>query len=430
MSRIDFQKLKGSLANTEKANIAFELMRKNELEKLYVLINEIDYSKLGIEEKKKFNEARIKYYFSNQKFALCATLIYELLFSEGWNCLTDFSFALLLRSLIELKQEHEFWFVYNALTKYRNKNLQQIEIEARFAFKDYVGVINSFEKNAVLPKDYVHKYIEALYKEKRFDDVVDSLYDFTFKVCSNEKILTICVSHDVGKYLYYKQTFNGAVLYITQKTFQSYYIVKPDIIANRISRFVKAGGYQKIFFIGSSKGGFAAILYSLLLKRKFKSLDIQVSAFSPIVKIDDNGVREMPSANYLLKLINKYEYLHESFDKYGNLEKIFKCVAPPNIFGIYGEFNNRDAKQMELIRQFINPVELNEVPFHATISLFPPIRNIEEGSLRKYFFGAFRSDPDLIYLNGNDRIEFEDFVKFVKSNSTKFDLILPTLVRN
>ncbi len=101
---------------------------------------------------------------------------------------------------------------------------------------------------------------------------------------------------------------------------------------------------KKIITVGSSAGGYAAVLYGILLNAEY------IFSFSGLFNLIKNFSGKESYKDY--KLL--YQYCKfEPYEKYYNLDKLVKNTNIP-IFYLFPAENNKDIIQYELVKNFKN----------------------------------------------------------------------------
>jgi len=150
-----------------------------------------------------------------------------------------------------------------------------------------------------------------------------------------------------------------------------------DDTATFLRRKIDDTGVNKVVVIGNSMGGYAAIIFGILIKA-----DI-VHAFSPQTFInDDNFIRSK----------KQIQNVHNNFsDKYFDLGEVIKLHSNLGKFNIYYDFNNKlDKKHARHLKRSRN------VKLHPFIGgghlLIKTLR--DSGELHNLIISSFNDSPD------------------------------------
>lgn len=199
-------------------------------------------------------------------------------------------------------------------------------------------------------------------------------------------------------FVFTKYPFKYSCLYIADEKI-SYYLLHPHRQIEFIDNFINNMGYKKVIFIGSSKAGAGALLWSALLKGRNKMLDVGCLAFSPqtLLYPENDNIKIMPTYQALLKRKDLSSAYRINMETFGNIVDVVKSSQPKTRIA-YSENYAMDFKEAH---RFENSswLSLVPVPFDFHGSLFAFITNKDDtkgvAALANKLFVDAKKDEDL-----------------------------------
>ncbi|MDM8119939.1 hypothetical protein QUV58_03825 [Succinatimonas hippei] len=272
---------------------------------------------------------------------------------------------------------------------------------------------------------------------------LDLLYSFKFKRSyltnfnnSKEKSLLIIFSHDVDTYTFLNKELSIDCLFLSQKSFLSWYLVGIDNLTFKINNFILKYNYRKVYLLGSSKGAFGALNCAKILLEKFslleKSITLDLILFSPIVDLSCNDV-DFPSAVKLRFMSRYYSFINKYFEIYHlAVSDSFKNNININI--MFGSRNSRDTKQIDILRR--HTLKLNFFPIdtdsHNVMPFFPLLdknQQLSEKTIEKYYqyYLKDKSQPLLSLIDFRHALcknfsKISDVYPFLREDEVDFNL--------
>ncbi len=168
-----------------------------------------------------------------------------------------------------------------------------------------------------------------------------------------------------------KYPFSHDCLYVADRRLQ-YYTRNPGRQTMVLHGFLHRCGYRKVAFIGSSKGGAGALLWSSLISRWERSFELFCLAFSPqtlLYPFNENLV-SLPSYVNNMRSLEGEPVTRANFEAYGDIPKVLTARAVPTLV-TYSERNKMDRVEAERLagieRVQLNPINL---AFHGSITPF------------------------------------------------------------
>ena len=172
---------------------------------------------------------------------------------------------------------------------------------------------------------------------------------------------------------------------------------------------------EQIVTIGSSKGGFAALMYATLLSRIFPNIKVSVRTFSPQISlwpISDN--LPYPSYKKLIKDVEIDDALMHDLVRFGNPVQNIRKFRNLDVLVAYGNKNKVDTKEALLLRGIRN-VSLMPLPIRTHLSLLPFVVDVRDKDLVRATISKFlqrdSNDIDAREIKMTENIEslVEDF---------------------
>lgn len=195
-------------------------------------------------------------------------------------------------------------------------------------------------------------------------------YNIDFRSFQGSKDLIVVFSPNT-RFSLYKYKFDKNVIFLADKRL-NYYMVNPGRQTKLIFNFASLAGFTRVIFLGSSKGGTGALLWSSLFLNSINHHNIKVSclAFSPqtlLYPYNDNLT--FPSYRKVYEQIGKSDLLKTCFTQYGDIGKFVENgKVPTTIF--YSSGYSVDTIEAERISsQHVIHVKI-PLPFHGSITPF------------------------------------------------------------
>jgi len=168
-----------------------------------------------------------------------------------------------------------------------------------------------------------------------------------------------------------KYPFAHDCLYVADRKLQ-YYTRNPGRQTMTLHGFIQRCGYRKVAFVGSSKGGAGALLWSSLISRWERSFELFSLAFSPqtlLYPFNENLV-SLPSYVNNMRSLEGEPATRANFEAYGDIPKVLTARAVPTLV-TYSEQNKMDRVEAERLAG-IEHVQLNPInlAFHGSITPF------------------------------------------------------------
>lgn len=289
---------------------------------------------------------------------------------------------------------------------------------------DYHNAVIHYSANS--PLDYKRddslRYADGLAKCDK-DIPLELFYDFAFKD-NNKDTITITFHPMPNKFLFYKSEFKTDVLFIGQRNLSSYYIINPMAILQKLTTILERKKYKKLYIVGSSKGGFAALLYTFLLSNHIK-YPVEGTIFSPQTNISDTNIylNDLPSIRTLRKVAGKYSFIKTFLNEFGDLGK-YACQADNiKLTCIVGELSDLDMNEVNYLKQFVTIKKIEGYPFHGTYGV---LYHKENELLKTYKILTTPTSQDDIFFKSKS-IDFEDFLAINRKYSDIRGQWLPML---
>lgn len=192
-------------------------------------------------------------------------------------------------------------------------------------------------------------------------------YCFEYKKSDHDpKDLVISVSSAV-KPAFYGTNFNKNTLYIGDKSL-SYYTKSADIMAAGLNGFFRKNKFERVVFLGVSKGGFGALLLSQLCSKINENILFKVLAFSPQVLLyPRDRALSFPSYSKLIAATKTDIQLEADLMEFGQLKAFTQENNTATVF--FGGNNHEDSA--EAIRLKGWNLERNGIPISGHLSHIP-----------------------------------------------------------
>ncbi|HGO5855241.1 TPA: hypothetical protein ACK3JH_002163 [Mannheimia haemolytica] len=204
---------------------------------------------------------------------------------------------------------------------------------------------------------------------EELNELSENCYEFAFFDDYSENLI-ITFSPTSSFFLYNRQMNAKKLCIISNQP--NYYLLNPGSTCKLIAKFIQTIKVKNIILLGSSKAGFASILWADLLKRVLnnKKINIFSLAFSPQTKLYPcNKNLGFPSyKKFFLSLESDYK-LKKCAETYGNLAEVLKESALEGLI-IYPSEHYTDRE--EALRLENTHIVLKSIssPIHGTIFPF------------------------------------------------------------
>lgn len=206
-----------------------------------------------------------------------------------------------------------------------------------------------------------------------------------------------------------KYPFAHDCLYVADRKLQ-YYTRNPGRQTMTLHGFIQRCGYRKVAFVGSSKGGAGALLWSSLISKWERSFELFCLAFSPqtlLFPFNENLV-SLPSYVNNIRSLESDEGTRANFEAYGDIPKALAARAAPTLV-TYSAKNKMDCVEAERLAS-IDEVQLNpiNIGFHGSITPFViNLNNHQEvEKLAAKLYADAELDPDLRAMLPVNRDDF------------------------
>lgn len=203
----------------------------------------------------------------------------------------------------------------------------------------------------------------------------------------------------------------------------NYYLYNPGYTCKKFAQFIIIQRIKRVIVIGSSKAGFAGLLWGKLLHDilKPRNIPVFILAFSPQTQLYPfNDVLGFPSYGKLLSAIKEDKDLEKCAKTYGNLEIIFHGSDAQGLL-IYPKHNFCDRTEaLKLAGTGIKLISIDS-PIHGTI--FPFMINTDnEQEVHKMvnkLYSRIDQDTDLKNTLPDDPKKLAEIISSIKAPSLK-----------
>lgn len=241
--------------------------------------------------------------------------------------------------------------------------------------------------------------------------------EFRFREGSKKLII---VFSPTAKFNLWKYELHENILFLADKKL-NYYMLNPGRQTKLIYNFVVSTGFSSVVFLGSSKGGTGALLWSSLFSKVSGGSNIATSclAFSPQTLIYPyNDHIKFPSYQGMFSTLNNNESLKICLSQYGELQKFVDGNKVITVI-IYSSNYSVDKKEAERISGK-NVIHISiPLSFHGAITPFLIDRN-DLNSIRKISSKLFINsvnDEDLKASLPSDSDELFDMLDSIRVTS-------------
>ena len=291
------------------------------------------------------------------------------------------------------------------------------------------------DNNCNLDDVYINKLNDRLNKKINHKDMISTMVAFDSLSSLSRLILADCYQIDIklnqakemnkriavifgsnpDKFLLYKQRFSCDVVFLNQKSFDNWYLFLSEEVAYFIRDLAKARGAEKIYLIGASKGGTAALRIGSILSDYFKG-EIICTAFSPIVSFEGSCV-PFPSWQKLVAFKN-YSNIGSLIKNINILEKNLKESATRNknldINVIYGKKNKFDTDQALKLKGVATLYPI-DVQSHKSMAFCSLKKQLTFGDIEKMLQKEAKVEPDILHQE-QDALDINKFKKILEDN--------------
>lgn len=196
------------------------------------------------------------------------------------------------------------------------------------------------------------------------------LSSYAIEFVDREDDTLLIVLSPTRKFALFRYPFNYSCLFIADLKV-SYYLLHPHRQAEFLKSFILKSGYKKVIFLGSSKGGTGALLWSALLKKCSQTIDIGCLAFSPQTMIypENSNIAILPTYAALIKRMKLSSIYKLNLEHFGNIVKLVNKYQPRTRL-VYSAQYEMDC--VEALRFADNPwIRLVPIPFSFHGALVP-----------------------------------------------------------
>lgn len=224
----------------------------------------------------------------------------------------------------------------------------------------------------------------------------ESCYDFAFFDHSSENM--VITFSPTSSFFLYNREMNAKKLCIIS-TQPNYYLLNPGSTCKLIAKFIQNIKVKNIILLGSSKAGFASILWADLLNRVLNNRNINIFslAFSPQTQLYPfNESLGFPSYQKFYLGLERNPAMKKCAEKYGNLTAFLKDSTLEGLI-IYPSDHKTDRE--EALKLSSNNITLHSIPSPIHGTIFPFMSDVTkkanaEKLVNKLYQNA-EKDPDL-----------------------------------
>ncbi|WGE63018.1 hypothetical protein NYR75_09735 [Actinobacillus equuli subsp. haemolyticus] len=222
-----------------------------------------------------------------------------------------------------------------------------------------------------------------------------------------------------SKYFLYHSNINSNRLCLATKSI-NYYLYNPASNAKKLSQFIVKSGIKNVIIIGTSKAGFASLLWGSLIQdylKKYSEINIFILSFSPQIKLYPyNETLYFPSYKAFLSTLENDEGLRKCCELYGDVSKyLIKSQVSGMI--IYPENNKCD--KLEAYRTKGSNIILTSIPSPLHDTIFPFVMDITSTEKVKALV-------DKIYINSQNGPDLEETLPKEKEDLYKILMSIKT----
>lgn len=257
---------------------------------------------------------------------------------------------------------------------------------------------------------------ESLFHKMK--EVFHKRYSIDFRYNSKKEIIVVFSPN--ARFNLYNYRFKQSVLFLSDNKL-GYYLLNPGRQVKLIYEFLVASGFNRVVFIGSSKGGTGALLWSSLLSRHIPddSIDLSCIVFSPQTKLYPyNKNLTFPSYKKTFSELSVNNAMKVCFERYGDVSQF---VNDSDVFTAIFYSSEYQVDKIEAERiSGKNVIHIRiPLPLHGSITPFIIDRKDEvslEKICKKLYLNA-QKDDDLRETLPSDYSCLHDILKRLKVGS-------------
>lgn len=170
-----------------------------------------------------------------------------------------------------------------------------------------------------------------------------------------------------------------------------YYLMRVRALARAIAETVEAGNYDRVLFVGTSKGAFAALMLARLCARLRPERTFRALAFSPQVRLDPaNPALTFPSYARLRRLAQRRFALALALHRHGDAARLHEApnVAATVFYGARNPIDAGEALRLAGPNVQMRPVEGSN---HGSL-VYLKMKGRPEASVRKWVERLYARD--------------------------------------
>lgn len=245
---------------------------------------------------------------------------------------------------------------------------------------------------------------ERIFKEEMAGIARRYVWHYRDQPGSND--LLVIFSSTAKRHAFMGQAWSCNVLFVLDRD-DAYFVIGAGRAADAIGAAIDRAGLDRVLFLGSSKGGFGAVLWSALCARRRPEKLFRALAFSPQTRLYPfNEELDFRSYKLLWRRAETDPRVMASLKAYGDL-RIAQKEANALVTFVYGERNQVDRR--EVGRLFAPQFRKYPVPlrFHGSVIPFT-VRHMDEETLSKWLRNLYtraEDEPDLSGILPTDPAE-------------------------
>lgn len=203
---------------------------------------------------------------------------------------------------------------------------------------------------------------------KELNDTSENCYEFAFfDDCSENLIITFSPT---SSFFLYNREMNAKKLCVISNQ-PNYYLLNPGSTCKLVAKFIQNIKVKNVLLLGSSKAGFASILWADLLKRVLsnKNINIFALAFSPQTQLYPfNDNLGFPSYKKFFMSLERDTKMKKCAENYGNLPEFLKESTLEGLI-IYPSEHYTDRE--EALKLENTKISLKSIPSPIHGTIFP-----------------------------------------------------------
>ncbi len=256
---------------------------------------------------------------------------------------------------------------------------------------------------------------------------IDGPYDAEILRKSESSDLVVIFSHNL-RHALSSYPYDQNALFVKERR-QKYFLADAAAAALSLMDRVRSDGFERVIFIGTSKGGFGALLWAGLSAKEDRSRIYRALAFSPQTSLwPPNPKLYFPSYSELLA--NQDTNLRKNLRRHGNLSFI-RGIKNLDATIVYGATNVVDAEEAKRLAG--RSVELIALPLgiHASLTPFVHKRDTETeiSQLAERLYINAEKDIDLRSSLPKDKQDFIAALANIDSAVSLGDLVADRISR-